>query len=180
MDLTDLIEVPASSGALTNIKRVGILSDTHASTIEEMPTALSAIIKSVDLIVHAGDYTSKALLDELQNLGIPFHGVYGNLDPPAVRDVLPAEDILELRSLKIGIAHPAEGGPPRGIERRLRSKFRELDVMIYGHTHVVVNKVEEGVLYINPGSAVGKLPAPYPSIAVLELYPKLKVMIHRA
>jgi len=174
-----LIGSQDSKGALRDVRKVAILSDTHASSVEEMPAAFRRVLTEVDLIIHAGDYTSKRLLDELQNSGAPFRGVYGNMDPRPVRDGLRAEEVLEIQGIKIGIAHPAEGGAPWGIERRLLGKFNGMNVIIYGHTHTVVNEVREGITCINPGSAMGKFPAHYPSIAILELFPELRVEIHR-
>lgn len=167
-----------SKGNLRDVRKAVIISDTHASSIEDVPAAFRYVLKNVDLIIHAGDYTSKRLLDELQGSGIPFRGVYGNMDPRAVRDELRAEEVLEIQGIKIGVAHPAEGGPPWGIERRLLSTFRGMNVIIYGHTHTVVNEVKGGITCINPGSAMGKFPAPYPSIAILK-FPELRVEIHR-
>ena len=166
-------------GALRDVRKVMVISDTHASSIEEMPVAFRSFIKDSEFIIHAGDYTSKKLLSELQNSGIPFRGVYGNMDPRAVREGLRAEEALDIRGIKIGVTHPAEGGPPWGIERRLLEKFKGMNVIIYGHTHTVVNEVKGGIACINPGSATGKFPAHYPSIAILELIPELRVEIHR-
>jgi predicted phosphodiesterase len=47
---------------------------------------------SVDLIIHAGDYKSKNLLDQLRDLG-NLKGVYGNMDPEEVRRELPEKEI---------------------------------------------------------------------------------------
>lgn len=175
-----MVRESVNACSVSNVRKVGVLSDTHASTLDELPTALRGLIGSVDLIIHAGDYTGKGLLDELQNSGIPFHGVYGNLDGLAIRNSLPGEELIELERLRIGITHPSEGGPPEGIERRIRAKFLETDVLIYGHTHFAMNEVRDGILYLNPGSATGKYPAPYPSIAILEMYPEMRAVIHRA
>jgi len=169
-----------SQSTLRDVRKVLVISDTHASSVEEIPAAFRSLIKDSDLIIHAGDYTSKRLLNELQNSGIPFRGVYGNMDPRSVRDGLRSEEVLDIRGIKIGVAHPAEGGPPWGIERRLFGKFKGMNAIIYGHTHSIVNEVRGGITYINPGSAVGKSPAQYPSIAILELFPELRVEIHRA
>jgi len=173
-----MIGSPESEGTLRDVRKAVIISDTHASSVEEIPTPFRYVLKDVDLIIHAGDYTGKRLLDELQSSGIPFRGVYGNMDPRSVRDGLRSEEVLEIRGIKVGVAHPAEGGPPWGIERRLLGAFRGMDVIIYGHTHTVVNEVKGGIKCINPGSAVGKFPAPYPSIAILE-FPDLRVEIRR-
>jgi len=177
--LTDLVETLGGDNALTDVRKVGIISDTHASSIDEIPAKFRDIIRGVDLIIHAGDFTGKMLLDELRSMGIPFRGVYGNMDPHRIRGILRAEEIIELQNIKIGIAHPSEGGPPWAVQRLLREKFPKIDAIIYGHTHIVENEIKDGVSYINPGSAIGKYPAPYPSISVLELLPVPKVIIYR-
>jgi putative phosphoesterase len=136
--------------------RVGILSDTHASRIEQLPRQLIDVLREMDLIVHLGDYTGKGLLDDLRRLG-DFRGVYGNMDPEAIREELPEEDVLELGRHKLGLTH--EGGTPWGMRRRNSDCFKGVDVVLYGHTHIAKNESRDGVLYFNPGSAVGKFPA---------------------
>jgi len=40
--------------------KLGIISDTHARTIEEIPLSIRNTLAGVDLIIHAGDFTHKA------------------------------------------------------------------------------------------------------------------------
>ena len=60
--------------------KIGVISDTHAQELNDLPQKLVEALSDADMIVHAGDYTHKSLLDELKTLG-PFKGVYGNTDP---------------------------------------------------------------------------------------------------
>jgi len=165
--------------SLDGIRKIGVLSDTHASSLDQLPTSFLELLKNVDLIIHAGDYTSRTFVDQLLAIGIPFYGVYGNIDEPAIREILRAEELLTLGGLKVGITHPSEGGPPWKSENLARSKFPEADVIIYGHTHLALNKVKDGVLILNPGSARGKPPARCASMAILSMHPEPRVTIHK-
>src|SRR3989442_8506735 len=74
------------------------------------------------MIIHAGDFTGKPLVDALREIG-PFRGVHGNIDGPEVRKELPAMDIVQVADFRIGLNHPAEGGSPHTLDQRLRPKF---------------------------------------------------------
>ena len=136
--------------------RIGVLSDTHASRIEQLPDKLIDVLRNVDLIVHLGDYTGKGLLDDLRGLG-DFRGVYGNMDPEVIRESLPEEDIVEVGGIKLGLIHG--WGAPGGMRGRIGNCFKGVDAVLHGHTHIAKNETVDGVLYLNPGSAAGKFPA---------------------
>jgi len=159
--------------------RIGVLSDTHSDAVRELPRRMMDDLACVDLLVHAGDYCAVSFLEELRALGQPFHGVYGNMDPPEVRRMLPRKEIFEAQGFRIGVAHPAVGGPPFGIERRVKKELPGVDVIIYGHTHRVTNKVRGEVLYLNPGSATAAFPARHRTFAVLTLDARPAAVIHR-
>ncbi|MBO3803069.1 MAG: metallophosphoesterase family protein [Candidatus Brockarchaeota archaeon] len=180
---TELVNVagkPRSLDSIGPVKKIGVLSDTHASSLDQLPISFVKIIKSMDLVIHAGDYTSRRFVEELLATGIPFCGVYGNVDPPSVRETLRPEELLSLGSFKVGVTHPSEGGPPWESEKLARSKFPGVDVVVYGHTHAASNEFKEGVLSLNPGSAVGKYPARYASMAVLSMHPEPRATIQKA
>ena len=136
--------------------RIDVLSDTHANRIEQLPQKLIDTLREVDLIIHLGDYTGKGLLHDLRRLG-DFRGVYGNMDPEAIRESLPEKDVLELGGMKIGLTHG--WGAPWGMSGRIGDRFKGVDIILYGHTHFAKNEIIDGVLCFNPGSAVGKFPA---------------------
>jgi hypothetical protein len=138
--------------------RIGVLSDSHANSIDRIPKRIVDELSGVDLIVHAGDYTGKTLLEELRKLG-NFKGVYGNMDSPEIKQQLPALETIDAGGFRIGINHPAEGGSALGIEERIRAKFPKINAIVFGHTHRAKNEYVNGVLYFNPGSATGTFPA---------------------
>lgn len=153
--------------------RLGVLSDSHVYDITDLPKKAINLLESVDLIIHAGDYTGKGLIHDLSKLG-NFKGVYGNMDPPSVREELPEKVIFELNGFKVGVTHPSEGGSPFGLERKLRKKFEKVDAIIFGHTHSPRNEVIDGILYFNPGSITGKFPARHKTFGILEINKEMK------
>jgi len=59
--------------------RLGTISDTHGRTIDDIPAAIRKALAGVDLIIHAGDFTHKAVLDNLQTMG-QVKAVWGNME----------------------------------------------------------------------------------------------------
>lgn len=118
---------------------VGIISDTHGLL---RPQAGEALLGS-DVILHAGDIGKPEVLDELQVIA-PLTVIRGNVDKWA--EALPDTESIELEGRNFYIIHnvreldfdPAEAG---------------FDAVISGHSHKPDIHEENGVLYINPGSA---------------------------
>jgi len=120
------------------------------------------------MIIHSGDFTGKRLVDSLRKIG-SFRGVYGNIDGPDVRKELSAIDVIQVGDFKIGVSHPAEGGPPHNLEQRLRLRFPGVQAIIHGHSHKTKNEFRDGVLWFNPGSATGKFPAMQKTYGILTI-----------
>jgi putative phosphoesterase len=148
--------------------KICVISDTHTGSIDDLHRRLLDELSSVDMIIHAGDFTGKPLLDALRRIG-PFKGVYGNIDGPEVRKELPETDIVQMAGFKIGVNHPAEGGSPLTLEQRLRPKFSGVQAIIHGHSHQTKNDFQDGILWFNPGSATGKFPATKKTYGILTL-----------
>jgi putative phosphoesterase len=159
-------------GGKINLK-IGVLSDSHVYDLKDLSKKAIIMLEDMDLIVHAGDFTGKRLVDELRKLG-NFNGVYGNMDPFSIRKELPEKMTLELEGFKVGVTHPSEGGPPFGLNERIKKKFEYVDAIIYGHTHLPRNEVINGILYFNPGSITGKFPARHRTFGILEIGKELK------
>lgn len=128
--------------------RIGVVSDTHMHSFEEMPQKLVGALSDVDLIVHAGDFVGSAVLEGLRRLG-EVKAVRGNVDSAKLRGLLPEKDMIVVGGKKIGITHG--WGGPQGIEERVRGLFDALDVIIYGHSHEARNEEIGGILFFNPG-----------------------------
>ncbi len=130
--------------------KIGVLSDTHLHSAEELSQQIKKALSEVDLIVHAGDFVMLEVLDGLRKIG-EVKAVRGNMDSAEVRDILPEKELLVINGKRIGVIHGS--GAPWGIENRLRGQFDQTDVILYGHTHQAKNEVIGKVLFFNPGQA---------------------------
>jgi putative phosphoesterase len=153
--------------------KIGVLSDSHVYDLVDLPKRAVNLLIGMDLIVHAGDFTGKGLLDNLRNFG-NFKGVYGNMDSLSVKQELPKKLVLNLEGFKVGVIHPSEGGSPFGLKYRIKQQFIAVDAIIFGHTHKPKNELNDGVLYFNPGSITGKFPARNKTFGILEIDEKIK------
>jgi putative phosphoesterase len=132
--------------------RIAVLADTHVNKLEYLPKKIIDALSTVDLIIHAGDFTDVQLLKELTQLK-EVKAVHGNMDSGELKDVLPVKEIVETENKRIGITHGS--GAPWGIEERVRKMFESdrIDIIVYGHSHRSQNKVINDILFFNPGKA---------------------------
>ena len=132
--------------------RIAVLADTHVNTLEHLPTKIIDTISTVDLIIHAGDFTDVQVLEELKQLR-EVKAVHGNMDSIELKITLPVKEIVEIESKRIGITHGS--GSPWGIEERVKKMFEldRIDVIVYGHSHQSQKTVINNILLFNPGKA---------------------------
>jgi putative phosphoesterase len=123
-----------------------------------LPEACVQRLRAADLILHGGDVTGRAFLEELLALGPPVEAVYGNMDEPALKASLPKEHIVEVEKVRIGMVHIP--GPRMGREGRLLARFPDCDAIVYGHTHVPQVERQDGVWILNPGSPTERRSSP--------------------
>lgn len=134
-----------------SLARIGVLSDTHVPTrARALPPVLFEAFANVTMILHAGDLTTRRVLEELEALA-PVYAVHGNVDPPEVARSLPRRRIVEVEGVRIGLIHG--DGPDRAKtpERALKA-FTDVDCVVFGHTHSPLCERRGGVLLFNPGS----------------------------
>lgn len=149
---------------------VAVVSDTHLPRgTRRIPEACLDRLRAADLILHAGDFTSGAVLEELEALGPPLHGVHGNMDDATVRARLPAQHVVEVANARIGMTH--DPGPRVGRGERLARRFPDCDAIVYGHTHEPEVDAHAGVWILNPGSPTERRRAPRHTMLVLEITP---------
>jgi hypothetical protein len=132
--------------------RIAVLADTHVNKLEYLPKRIIDALSTVDLIIHAGDFTDVQLFNELKQLN-EVRAVHGNMDSRELKSVLPIKEIVETKDKRIGITHGS--GAPWRIEERVRKVFESdrIDIIVYGHSHRPQNKVINDVLFFNPGKA---------------------------
>jgi len=131
------------------VPKILVLSDTHLGESEGLPELILQVGRSVDLIIHVGDFVSLRCFEELNQLA-PLVGVRGNMDAGPLAARLPERYILELEDRSIGITHGhlADGNVLSGV----RNMFQNTDLIIFGHTHIPFNGQIDGVRMFNPGS----------------------------
>jgi len=126
----------------------GILSDTHSLNI---PSQVIERLKTVDLIIHAGDICDEATLKGLKALA-PLKAVQGNQEELALRKELPLKDIIICDNLRIGLVHGHMGESREALKNAMASfKDDKMDVVIFGHTHQAFKEQIGTTLYFNPG-----------------------------
>jgi len=130
--------------------RIGVLSDTHMHSSEDIPQKIIDSLFTVDLIIHAGDFTTIEVLNGLRKLG-EMKAVQGNMDSTELKGILPIKEVIEIENKRIGITHGS--GSPWRIEQRVRKMFERVDIIVYGHSHQAQNKVIDNILFFNPGKA---------------------------
>ena len=91
------------------------------------------------------------------------------MDSPSIKSQLRTVEVFEVGNFRIGVTHPAEGGPPFRLESRIRKKFSGINLIIYGHSHWAKNEEFGGIIYFNPGSATGKWPARKKTFGIIEI-----------
>jgi uncharacterized protein len=150
------------------VTRIGVLADTHIHNLKEIPAALLESLKSVDLIIHLGDFVSLELVDYFKSLN-NFHGIAGNHDTHAVKAVLRRSDVIELNGKRLGLLHGYWLPLFCGHRSRALFKKEKVDAILYGHTHVIRNEIEDNILWFNPGSASAMWPAPWKTFGILNV-----------
>lgn len=137
------------------VLHVAIISDTHAPRFWKfMPAAVAAQLAGVDLILHAGDVCTPSVLDELAAFA-PVHVVRGNNDGPDVAAWGAPETIeVVLEGVQVAMIH--DSGPKQGRARRMRSRFPDADLVVFGHSHIPWDTEEDGQRLFNPGSPTDK------------------------
>lgn len=120
---------------------IGLISDTHGLL---RPQALDAL-RGSDAILHAGDIGDPMILDRLAEIA-PVTAVRGNNDMAAWARHIPETATVTIGGVACHILHdlglldidPVAAG---------------IQVVMSGHSHRPLAKRENGVLFINPGSA---------------------------
>jgi uncharacterized protein len=148
--------------------KVVVLADTHAPRRwKACPPRVGAHLRGADLILHAGDVCTAAVLEELAGYA-PVHAVRGNNDGPDVA-AWGAPDTLELDLAGLRVAMIHDSGPATGRPVRLRRRFRDADLVVFGHSHIPLDHAENGQQIFNPGSPTDRRRQPHGTLGVLDI-----------
>jgi putative phosphoesterase len=149
--------------------QLAIISDTHLPKgNRRLPDACIERLARADHIVHAGDLSTLAVLDELGALGPPVLAIHGNVDDAETRAALPETATFEHDGVTIAVVHDA--GPRAGRLERLRRRFPEADAVILGHSHLPLHEAApDGVQLYNPGSPTERRRAPVHTMGIARI-----------
>jgi putative phosphoesterase len=120
---------------------IGVISDTHGLL---RPEAI-AVLRGVEMILHAGDIGKPEILDELNKIA-PVTAVRGNNDTGDWARDIPDRQLIEIEGFSIYMLHDLK-------ELDLANEAAGVHVVIAGHSHRPLIENRNGILYLNPGSA---------------------------
>ena len=150
--------------------RLLLTSDTHVPTrARQLPAPLLDAMAEADVVFHAGDWVDTETLDLFQERSERLIAVYGNNDGPALRERLPLVAQVEVQGCRFAVVH--ETGAAAGREQRCAAQFPDVDVLVFGHSHIPWDSPAPGGLrLLNPGSPTDRRRQPYATYmtAVLE------------
>ncbi len=149
--------------------RLVVLSDTHVRPggRRRLPDGAYRALERADVVLHAGDIVTAELLHELSGFA-PTYAVLGNNDMDPALAHLPETRLEVIEGVRVAMVH--DSGPKAGRERRLRRRFPDADVVVFGHSHIPWNQREPGgQLLFNPGSPTERRRQPHHTIGVLRL-----------
>jgi hypothetical protein len=132
--------------------KIGVIADTHLEAPSpELKRVAKELFGDADLVVHAGDIRSQAVLEVFA--GKELVAVRGNNDAGPLGDLLPERQVFEAGGHRIGVAHGR--GWPFGLPGRVVRRFEDVDCVVFGHSHRPFNERRGGVLLFNPGAFCG-------------------------
>lgn len=149
--------------------KIGIISDTHIKkNTEIIKLLLDKYFSDVDLVIHAGDYSSIEVIDVIRQQK-KFIGVWGNVDTDVVKHILNEREIIQIENFKIGVFH-GHGQNKTPMERAY-DKFDgdNADIIIFGHNHQPTMQRMNKTLMLNPGSLSRKRREPFYSYIILNI-----------
>lgn len=141
--------------------RLVLTADTHVPKRgRDLPPMLWDAIGRADVVVHAGDWVDVALVDLLSTRARRLIGVFGNNDGQPIRARLPEIARTDLGGVRLAVVH--ETGPKDRREQRCAARFPDVDVLVFGHSHIPWDTTaSNGLRLLNPGSPTDRRSQPY-------------------
>lgn len=146
-------------------RSIGLVSDTHAPMrLRSIPPSLFTALRSVDLVLHAGDVGELWVLDQLSSLA-PVAAVRGNDDSPDAQRVLPYKSVIAVEGVRVLLWHSHYEDRQEEFASRQEDaflpKFQRIadaahdataTVVVFGHWHIPLVYCVDGVTIVNPGA----------------------------
>ncbi len=127
--------------------KILIVSDTHRHNDNLYEVANR--VGKIDMLIHCGDLEcSVEYIKEI--FDCPMIAVRGNND---FFSTLEKEEVFYIDKYKVMVTHGHHYNVSLGVDMLVdEAKSREVDIVMYGHTHRPHLEVREDITIINPGS----------------------------
>jgi putative phosphoesterase len=141
--------------------RLLLLADTHVpKRARDLPAEVWQAVEDADLVVHAGDWVDVRLLDALEARSRRLVACYGNNDHGVLRERLAEVARVDVDGVALGVVH--ETGQSKGREERMSTEYADLDVLVFGHSHIPWDTTTStGLRLLNPGSPTDRRRQPH-------------------
>lgn len=131
--------------------KILVLSDSHAS-LSFMRRCIEAT--HPDAVIHLGDYYGDGQTMQEEYPQIPIHQVPGNCDMHRGWIPDPETKLIELGGVRIFMTHGHRHGVKMSLHRLLAdARACNVQIVLYGHTHMAYCQKEDGLWVMNPGAA---------------------------
>jgi uncharacterized protein len=145
--------------------KIGVISDSH-DHMENLRRVLDGLRSDgVEAILHCGDFCAPFILYELEEVGVPVHCVFGNVDGD--RHLMTRIALTELENVQLhGETAEVEVGGLRIAMNHFPSLAEGLahtgrfDLVAYGHTHEADVRWVGPCVLLNPGEIMGRKGTP--------------------
>ncbi len=161
--------------------RLLLIADTHVpNRARDLPAQVWDEIAAADVVVHAGDWVTPELLDEVETRAARLVACWGNNDGPVLRARLPERADVTLSGVRFTVVH--ETGAAVGREARMSRLYPGSGVLVFGHSHIPWDTTTKtGLRLLNPGSPTDRRRQPFCSYmtASVEHGALTDVVLHR-
>jgi uncharacterized protein len=157
---------------------IAVLADTHMPKGgRALPPRCVDLLREADTTLHAGDFFALETFQEIKSLSRgPVHAVYGNVDQPDLRKLLPETIEVDLDGIRLAMIH--DSGPAKARLGRMRKRFPDADAVVFGHSHLPLHEEADGFQIFNPDSPTERRRAPRHSMGLLRVESARPVFEH--
>lgn len=138
-----------------------MIADTHVPRrARDLPPQVWDEVARADVVIHAGDWVTPDLLDELEARAARLIACWGNNDGDVLRERLPERADATLAGVRFTVVH--ETGAAAGREGRMSRLYPDSDVLVFGHSHIPWDTTTgTGLRLLNPGSPTDRRRQPF-------------------
>jgi putative phosphoesterase len=147
-----------------------LIADTHLpQRATDLPAQVWEAVDAADVVVHAGDWVTLDLVDQLEARADLLLGVWGNNDHGTeFRKRLPEVARRTIDGVRLAVVH--ETGDKRHRDAFCDRTFPDTDLLVFGHSHAPWDSTTpNGLRLLNPGSCIDRRMQTHCTYMTLEL-----------